>query len=227
MSYHKFSNVRESFQGDLNKKIMKGVISSDLINRDCNCDKRTTRNGACVYNGKCRSLCVIYIASDKANTGKHCIGSTQNFIEERYKGHYQDVRKRVKEDEKSSSFANHFASCFPKGENIKSGQVRDLIVVDVLWQGNIINCMKTFGARRCSLCMREKCFILDSHKKDKHKLINHRSEIFGGCRHQPLFHRFRLTTNNAPCWRECRAEAWVSLYRLTDTYRCSHFSFIA
>ena len=37
--------------------------------------------------------------------------------------------------------------------------------------------------------MKERCCILDSHKKDSTKLINSRSEIFGACRHKTKFHR--------------------------------------
>jgi hypothetical protein len=33
MSYHKFSNLWEIFQGDLNWKLMDGIISCDFINR--------------------------------------------------------------------------------------------------------------------------------------------------------------------------------------------------
>jgi hypothetical protein len=31
MSYHKFSNLREIFQGDLNRKVMDGIISRDFM----------------------------------------------------------------------------------------------------------------------------------------------------------------------------------------------------
>ena len=68
------------------------------------------------------------------------------------------------------------------------------MTVDILWQGKPINCMKTFGKNSCTLCMRERCFILDSWNQDKSKLINSKSEIFGGCRHRTKFHR--LARNN-------------------------------
>lgn len=45
MSYHKFSNLREIFQGDLSRKIMENIHSRDFINRTCNCNKNTKING--------------------------------------------------------------------------------------------------------------------------------------------------------------------------------------
>jgi hypothetical protein len=37
MSYHKFSNLREIFQGDLNRKLMDGIVSRDFMDQPCNC----------------------------------------------------------------------------------------------------------------------------------------------------------------------------------------------
>ena len=65
MSYHKFSNVREIFQGDLTSKIMEGIQSRDFINRSCNCNKKTKVNGICPYNGKCRHSMVVYTLTCK------------------------------------------------------------------------------------------------------------------------------------------------------------------
>ena len=63
--------------------------------------------------------------------------------------------------------------------------------VDILWEGNPITCMKTYGTNHCVLCMEERCAILEQWKVDKNKLINNRSELYGGCRHRTKFHRLR------------------------------------
>ena len=63
MSYHKFPNLRETFQSDMTKKIMKGVVSQDFIMRDCNCNDATKIDGICIYGGGCRNAVVIYNAT--------------------------------------------------------------------------------------------------------------------------------------------------------------------
>ena len=50
MSYHRFNNLRELFQGHLNSVIMKPVESEDYRDRPCNCPGR----GSCRYNNACR-----------------------------------------------------------------------------------------------------------------------------------------------------------------------------
>ena len=60
MSYHRFSNLRDIFQSDLNQKIMDGIFSWDFMDLPCNCNKATKMHGRCVYNGNCRKMCVVY-----------------------------------------------------------------------------------------------------------------------------------------------------------------------
>jgi hypothetical protein len=67
------------------------------------------------------------------------------------------------------------------------------MLVDILWKGNPITCMKTYGTNYCILCMEERCANLEQWKKDKNKLINNRSELYGGCRHRTRFHRLMKT----------------------------------
>jgi hypothetical protein len=63
MSYHKFSNLREIFQGDLNRKLMDGIISWDFMDQPCNCNSASKIDGKCAYNGECRKMCVVYKAT--------------------------------------------------------------------------------------------------------------------------------------------------------------------
>ncbi len=56
MSYHHFSNMRELFQGDLNTKLNRNIISKDFQNLPCNCRNKQ----ACPYAGKCRHSIVVY-----------------------------------------------------------------------------------------------------------------------------------------------------------------------
>ena len=65
---------------------------------------------------------------------------------------------------------------------------------EIIWQGNPITCMKSFGKLSCLLCMRERMEILTRAKKNPDKQINSCGEIYGACRHNPKFHRY--TMNN-------------------------------
>ena len=79
-------------------------------------------------------------------------------------------------------------------QKVNSKWIRYLIEVSIIWNGNPISCMKTFGDDHCMLCMREKIGIykasnLDKFKKRK-RLINSTGEVYGGCWHKTRFHRF-------------------------------------
>jgi hypothetical protein len=54
MSYHKLSNLQEIFQGDLNRKVMDGIVSWDFMDQPCNCNRVSKIDGKCAYNGECR-----------------------------------------------------------------------------------------------------------------------------------------------------------------------------
>ena len=60
MYYHRFNNLAELLNGDLIAKIDWGIFSKDLMDRECNCSLPSKVNGKCVYEGKCRSKCIIY-----------------------------------------------------------------------------------------------------------------------------------------------------------------------
>ena len=72
-----------------------------------------------------------------------------------------------------------------------------MVEVDILWQGEAISCMKTFGKPSCRLCMQERLFIYKALRDEKKKklVINSANEMFGACRHKPNFHRFNMLQN--------------------------------
>ena len=55
MSYPRFNNLAELLNRDLANLFFK-----DLMDRECNCSLPSKVNGKCVYEGKCRSKCIIY-----------------------------------------------------------------------------------------------------------------------------------------------------------------------
>ena len=64
------------------------------------------------------------------------------------------------------------------------------VQVDILWKGNPLSCVKTFGTRGCKLCAKERMAILKLVRLEPDKAINKNNEVYGACRHRPRFHRF-------------------------------------
>jgi hypothetical protein len=187
MSYHRFMNVREIFQGDLNKKVTEGVVSLDFRNLTCNCRNKE----GCPYKGHCGSPIVVYQATD-LTTNKRYIGNTQQFVKKRMQQHVQDVKRLVTQGKSSDSFAAHFARSVPEGTEKKQINGFVKIKVDILWQGDPLATVKTFGTKKCKLCAKERVAILRMTKFTPHLAINTNNEIYGACRHKPRFHRFDL-----------------------------------
>ena len=191
MSYHKFSNLRETFQADLSTKLLADIKSLNFLPIKCNCKKPSKVDGECIFKGKCLHKCLIYQVTCK-RTGRVYIGSTQRELKERIAKHNQEVRLMANKGIASDSYARHFSQFFKPGE-CTIGKVRRLIEVDILWEGNPISAVKTFGKECCTLCMRERFLILDQSKRNKTLLINSNNEFYGACRHRACFHR--LTTD--------------------------------
>ena len=104
----------------------------------------------------------------------------------------------------SDSFAKHFSKHFRndganKNDQISSKDVREITRVSILWQGNPISSMKTFGRVNCNLCMMERLEIIKAERIDRlkgeGKLINSSNEFYGACRHRTKFHRYRIFKN--------------------------------
>jgi hypothetical protein len=109
-------------------------------------------------------------------------------------GHHNDVKELVLRDKRSDSFARHFAQFIPlpidRAVKLKvQGYIK--YTFDILWKGNPLVCVKTFGTRNCSLCKQERLAILKASYNQPKKQINYCNEIYGACRHKPQFHRYR------------------------------------
>ena len=196
MSYHRFTNMREIFAGDLNSKLISDVASGDYMDRSCNCPKRKTRG--CDYDCVCRHSFVVYQNTCKT-TGKIYIGNTQQYFKHRMQGHIGDVKNLISKDEQSDSFAKHFAPLIPPGTNLKGNEgsdyVRSLFTNKILWQGNPITATKSFQTPQCVLCAKERMAIFKASRKSPNLLINSNNEFLGACRHNPKFHQLILKQN--------------------------------
>ena len=183
------------FQADLNDKLMEGIVSKDFKDRPCSCNARSLVNGKCIYGGNCRSCVVVYEAKCKICKCSYVV-NTQQQLKQRINQHCNDVVKLVNCGERSDSFASHWGSHFEDGNHdIRASDVRELIEVEILWQGSPIKCMRSFGKKTCRLCMEEKLEILKRNKKNPALLINSKGEVYGACRHKTKFHRFEVTMN--------------------------------
>jgi hypothetical protein len=67
--------------------------------------------------------------------------------------HLNDVKKLVTKGTNLDSFASHFTYHCKKEVNPTSNELHKMMKVKIVWKGNAISCMKSFGKLNCSLCM--------------------------------------------------------------------------
>ena len=127
-------------------------------------------------------------------TSKVYIGNTQQYLKKRMQQQFNDVKLLHKQGIKSDSYAKHFAKQFTNYNEVTPEIQRNNIKCEILWQGNPINVVKTFGTPNCALCNKERLAILKQSRKNPNSLINSCNEIDGACRHKPKFHRYKSRT---------------------------------
>jgi len=121
--------------------------------------------------------------------GPHWKHSTT--LQARMNQHFQEVELPVLKRQKLDSHASHFAKHFKPGHKPTPKELHEMQTFDAVWQGDPLSVAKSFGTRECQLCSREKINIVKWSRKEPEKLVNTCSEICGGCRHKPRFHRCR------------------------------------
>ena len=62
----------------------------------------------------------------------------------------------------------------------------------VLWQGNPLSTVQTFGTPHCKLCSKERLEIYKRARYKRETLINDRTNLFEACNHKPSFHRYKV-----------------------------------
>ena len=178
---------------------MAGVSSKFFEKGKCNCNARSRINGKCIFNGKCNTTCAVYEYRCK-KTGKSYIGQTQNAVKTRLSAHLSQAKKFATTNEKSDSFATYFGQLLldKKREDPSmaskdfSSFLRGNLSCSILWTGNPISCMKSFGTHGCQLCMKVRVEITKRWLKSPNSLVNSCSEIYGACRHKSRFHWFTV-----------------------------------
>ena len=66
MSYHRFTNLREMFQGDMSAKLLAGITSRDFKDLDCNCRDKNCK--------------IVIYEAERLKTGMKYLGNTQQFM---------------------------------------------------------------------------------------------------------------------------------------------------
>jgi hypothetical protein len=154
-------------------------------------------------------LIVIYRITCKM-MNKIYIGNMQQHFKMGMRGHFQDVKKLMEKGVHSDSYARHFVGIWPRGAAAQSpGMQRDMIQCEILWKGNPISVVKTFGKATYALCNRKRVEIIKISRSTPVILINSCSEIHGACRHKPRFHRYHK--QETPSADDCKKHEKVDL----------------
>ena len=92
-------NLSELLNRYLVAKIGPGILSRDLVDRECNCFIPSKVNGKCVYGGKCRQKCLFYEVKLSMCDAIY-IGNTQHKFKKIMDGHFSDVQRLLKNGQK-------------------------------------------------------------------------------------------------------------------------------
>ena len=191
MAYSRFPNLRELFQRDLTHKLNEEVQSLDYMTRDCNC--RPGSQEPCPYNNICRERIIVYQMQHKHTN--HCyIGSTTCPAKTRFQRHTSQTIKCHETGERSTSVAKFFAATLMNWRpgTVSSNLVRNQTNYSILWQGNPLSTVQTFGTPHCKLCSKERLEIYKRARFKRATLINERTNLFEACNHKPSFHRYKV-----------------------------------
>ena len=114
ISHHRFSNLREIFQGGLTTKLIQNVATKDCMDEIFNCHKSSKMNGLCAYSRNCRRKMLVYKCTCK-EIGKFYIGQTQNGLKERISKHISETTRTIKEGvtKDTCTFAKFFSKHLP------------------------------------------------------------------------------------------------------------------
>ena len=80
--------------------------------------------------------------------------------------HYGEACTFANTGKQADTFARHFGQHALEEKDpsrlVTAGDIRKFVRMEIMWQGSIISCMKTFGKLSCKLCMQER---IEIHKE--------------------------------------------------------------
>ena len=125
------------------------------------------------------------------NTGKVYVGNTHRHFKIRMQEHFGDTKNLHEgQGKRSDTYARHFARILSNFKKITTTLQQSSVTNSILWQGNPISVVKTFGSLKCALCAKEKLEIFKQSRENPTLLINSCNELYGACRHKPKFHTY-------------------------------------
>ena len=191
MAYSKFSNLRELFQRDLTAKLNEEVQSLDYMTRECNCKPGSQE--PCPYDNICRERIIVYQMQHR-HTGHCYIGSTSCTAKSRFQQHNSQTVRCHETGQRSTSVAKFFAATLMNWRpgTVSARLVRNQTKYSILWQGNPLSTVQTFGTPSCKLCSKERLEIYKRARFKRATLINERTNLFEACNHKPSFHRYKV-----------------------------------
>ncbi len=149
---------------------MESYLVTSWIDPATGCNRTSKIDGKCAYNGECRKMCVVYKATCKI-CNQPFIGQTQQKLKDCMGQHLNDVNKLVtKAQSRTLLQATLHSTARSKEVKPTSNELHKMMKVKIVWQGNAISCMKSFGKLNCSLCMRER--IEKGSRKDQDSAHN-------------------------------------------------------
>ncbi len=81
---------------------------------------------------------------------------------------------------------------------------------EIIYQENLVSTVCTFNTPRYCICMKENIVILKSRFDSSTELMNHRSEIYGKCKHSPECHSFAVSTDESHKDEKVDESSWLS-----------------
>ena len=81
--------------------------------------------------------------------------------------------------------------------NHSRAKLKQVVSVEVIWQGEPIQCTKSARTRACKICMVERKQIMKALRDDKHKVINENDDIYAACKCSTRFHKFAHIDSDA------------------------------
>ena len=93
---------------------------------------------------------------------KFYIGATQNYVKNRFTQHYCSVKKMLETGESSTRFSSHFSKFYREEygtDKYDVDKMRNLCRHEILYEGNALSVVKTYGTEKCRICAEEKYAI--------------------------------------------------------------------
>ena len=109
-------------------------------------------------------------------------------------GHFSDLLRLLKNEQKSGSFAAHFEQYF--NTTTSRTDLCKYMTFKVVNNLNPIGAMETFRKPNCNICMEERFKILKKLRDKRVTIMNKNLEIYGACRNKTTFHHFCLSTDD-------------------------------